>query len=200
MILGIHSNIITRLQSKREQQKYNCNFKSNALALQELGEPAVIIPFRKVSEKLSSDTVELLIRVAEVLNRSSIEIGSFVRTLSAKLMASKIVRKWDRKGIEAWVATDVKTVTSLSNALVDRPSNIPLRKVVAGSSGLIKGDYQVIEGRKVFDIYLPGTPLGGEEGSIRASKTVVSRRKSFNAEVQRIINSLLPKAPKKKRK
>lgn len=200
MIIGIHSNITSRLHSKCEQQKYNCNFKSNALALQELGKPAVIIPFRKVSEKLSSDTVELLKRVAEVLNRSSIEIDSFVRVLSAKLMASKIVKKWDKRGIEAWVATDSKIVTSLSNALVDRPSNIPLRQVVAGRLGLIKGDYQVIEGRKVFDIYLPGTAIGGEEGSIRASKTVVSRRKSFNSEVQRIINSLLPRAPKKKRK
>jgi hypothetical protein len=195
MILGITQNITPIFLAKYNRQKNRYNTINNHVSFAGLGAVDSLTPFRKTHEILTKDTIQLLSQVAELLNHQNYELKRFIDKQFLRTIARKVVRKWDTNGIEAFIEADIKSVTSLSNALI-RKSRTPLRKVVPKCADKMPGDYQVIEGKKVFNIFM--SQNGITTNSILLAKCSVPGGASFNDEVQRIIKVLLDDVKKPK--
>lgn len=189
MIVKLPPNIPFRLQSKESMQNYSSNsaltFAGGAVAVAN-----DLCQFTKKREILTHATYIKLGLAECIAELAKLEAKEFFEQHSAKLL-KKIADKLGKKGLYPTVDCNFKCSLGFSNSGSKRKPGTPIKKLILASSGEIPGDYRVIEGKKVFDIYLSKNSDTKNAGYIVLAEGSAMPREGFNVAVKRIVEELV---------
>ena len=198
MILATRPNFTQNNPTVNIRSNYRDN-KTNAQVSFCSAAVSKLLPLRKFNEPLSPITLRYLKRAEQILLPIQSTADSLVKRLVDTFVMPRIQELKTREDMKLDFGFNFLVSPYLEGKGPKPSAKTKNIAFFINAAHPIRGNFQVREGRRVYDIYLPGTEFGGKSGCIMLppkNKRGVSLRVSLNAEIVRILKIFLDDAKK----